>query len=421
MNAPKRDPDLYAAVGHYRPIKDYISNGLYGDAKELKADALREGYSGYRTIRGDGDCYYRAVMYSYMEKLIELSGRQLKDFSALLESPPALFNIKREGEDVIDTLKKHVDTLIAIKETSGAKAALKMFFDEVNNERSSVDRALIRFLRSVTYNFFRLHSGVKNAPNGMSLGQVVKMCTNPDYEEFLARTVLGDGQHAITPIDMVVPLALRIAINVVVVNADKKKEVPVQRFEAEVRNEFKLVRNDSLDLHENTLYVMLSPGHYQIVYPARVTDGYDGGLLAAGTGTEKIDGVVGANNKRSKPEPEAEPAPKKEEKKKENLFVNGFVDVNVEPRHIQKEIPPPRPKENPEPRPVPAVGNVACTGVQTAVEFRTNGAATSQRKKVHKKKLDGSAFLLGVTCGGLICAALYCTLSILPVTKPLHK
>lgn len=43
-----------------------------------KAVDLSEVYSGFRRIKGDGNCYYRAVMFSYMEQLIALTNRDLQ-------------------------------------------------------------------------------------------------------------------------------------------------------------------------------------------------------------------------------------------------------------------------------------------------------------------------------------------------------
>ncbi len=276
MKFKKVDPDACAVVGHQRPIDHYISHELGGSISDLQAHALHENYGGgYRMVRRGEDSYYRAVMYAYLEQLILLGPARLQAFANLLSSSSALFNISGEKDP---TLESHLQHLINARRNHGKQAALLFFFNAVNGANPSLDHAMVRFLRRVIWNFFRHHGSDKNFLGKMSLKQMVEMCVNPDYAEFLCQTVLGDGKDAVEPIFKVVPLALGIAVNVVVVNQDKRKELLVQ--------EFKPGKDNGLGLHDRTICVILSSGQYQIVYP-KVIEQYDGGVEDAKVESEE--------------------------------------------------------------------------------------------------------------------------------------
>jgi len=51
-------------------IKDYIYEKRNENNIRTKGKELVEKYSYVRTVRGDGNCYYRSLFYSYLEMII---------------------------------------------------------------------------------------------------------------------------------------------------------------------------------------------------------------------------------------------------------------------------------------------------------------------------------------------------------------
>mmetsp|Transcript_20286 Transcript_20286/g.19221 ORF Transcript_20286/g.19221 Transcript_20286/m.19221 type:complete len:80 (-) Transcript_20286:885-1124(-) len=52
---------------------DYLAELYKSDLYKHAVKQLKEGgFSHYRQVRGDGNCYYRAVAYSYIETLVIL-------------------------------------------------------------------------------------------------------------------------------------------------------------------------------------------------------------------------------------------------------------------------------------------------------------------------------------------------------------
>ena len=58
-----------------------------------RVDELSMNYDSWRKIRGDGNCYYRAVAYSYLENLIRSKHSDLLNYIKLLEDAKDLYKI----------------------------------------------------------------------------------------------------------------------------------------------------------------------------------------------------------------------------------------------------------------------------------------------------------------------------------------
>jgi hypothetical protein len=60
------------------PSKLHVLSGSYesDSAIKKKIAILQEVYEGWRSIRGDGNCYYRAVIYGLIEQIIRSRKRE---------------------------------------------------------------------------------------------------------------------------------------------------------------------------------------------------------------------------------------------------------------------------------------------------------------------------------------------------------
>ena len=64
-------------------LKMHYANDSSSKFFQLGVDALAKSYSQIRTIRGDGNCYYRAFLYSLCEKLLDKN--QQEELSRILK------------------------------------------------------------------------------------------------------------------------------------------------------------------------------------------------------------------------------------------------------------------------------------------------------------------------------------------------
>ncbi len=82
-----------------------------------KVDQLSQLYEGFREIRGDGNCYYRAVVYGIMELIINSPRRHLHLRSWISLFKSIVFN--REERSWMDHERKHRQLLQSLSQAAG--------------------------------------------------------------------------------------------------------------------------------------------------------------------------------------------------------------------------------------------------------------------------------------------------------------
>ena len=215
----------------------------------LQALSTVQGYSNVRLIRGDGNCYYRAVLY----RLAEL----------VLESPPSL------GKRLLATLKESWDRLLALGYDADM---LETFYDcitdlfqrcmenkldaaslhaELNADHSTSDFG-IWYLRVL------VSGHLKQDPdrflpftNGMSMDQFCQSQVEPVGKECEQVQVLALAE------------ALHLPVHVLYLDGHALVNGKV------VQHSFgPPVVDDSSSENTVSLHVLYRPGHYDILYPS---------------------------------------------------------------------------------------------------------------------------------------------------------
>ena len=125
------------------------------------------------------------------------------------------------------------------------------------------DWALIRFLRRCVFNFLKLNENF--VINDIPLKTVILEDAN-SMEEYRNKIVLQDGEDARNLILVVLPLVLRIGINIVELDLkDKRNDNFTQLYEATAPKYYFSLK-DSLNLHQDSISILLKPGHYDGIY-----------------------------------------------------------------------------------------------------------------------------------------------------------
>ncbi len=70
-------------VRHIKPMDNLAAEFKHSATMGKMVEALKKVYKAFRRVRGDGDCYYRSVMYSYVEFLILQGEEAVRSFIAL--------------------------------------------------------------------------------------------------------------------------------------------------------------------------------------------------------------------------------------------------------------------------------------------------------------------------------------------------
>ncbi len=252
---------LHNSVGPLLPLENFFAETQYSKVLQEMKPELQSRFLFFRHILGDGNCYYRAVIFSYLERLV-LKG-QANSFLKLLHDPH--YAVHGEDQEITKTLETKLSALIDTQYYGGVFAGLQKLY-ECFNQDTELDRAAVQWLRCATAAFMRRNRGL--VINGISLEAFAKV-SNMAFDEYIYEQVLKMGTNAATMVLTVVPLLLQIGVDVLVLNpianAPPKNGVSVASYTAKHQD---IVPVDFLvGLEAESITVMFMPGHYQIVYP----------------------------------------------------------------------------------------------------------------------------------------------------------
>lgn len=228
-------------VGELRSIEALEDECRFNAGKIGKVRLLAGSYSHWRPVRGDGNCYYRAVAYGAIEALLAEGGgprlgRVVGAFERLWYQAPA----EQRG---------HERLLRQLRSWSSA-AQLERWV----SQDSAVDQALVRACRRLVRHFLIEHAD-EAAPNGMTYSELVHAldATYADVEDFCARVVDPMGRDAETLALDALPMQLGVGLRLWIL--DRREEVDLV----------------SLDTPgpdgKVSVHVLFKPGHYDLLYP----------------------------------------------------------------------------------------------------------------------------------------------------------
>ncbi|EKJ72879.1 hypothetical protein FPSE_06925 [Fusarium pseudograminearum CS3096] len=258
------------AARHYQPVLEglKVGNKILSDAitnEYAKADpvyvektiALPQTYSHYRPIMGDGNCGWRAIGFSYVEKLIE-SGDQAKvegEVARLMSMNPLLTTVgnypywEEMADEVLDLLRE-----VAQNVSSNPQYAHQLNQDKWNEPGTS--DSMIYYLRLLVGTF------IKNDP--------------ATYEPFLTDGVAGYCAQQIDipnreideiSLSALVQILLKpvgFVLEVAMLDRSLGSEVNHFRWPQEANGQ------NEADLGP-IIYLLYRPGHYDILYKLMTT------------------------------------------------------------------------------------------------------------------------------------------------------
>ncbi len=160
-------------------METYVDPQIKANFKDIETQFE---IAGVRRIRGDGNCYYRAVMYGLIEQIIlEAEPHRAARFNALAESFTTL------ADDMLDGLKVNHRTMIArLREAADGSCwkTIQEFQQEVNTN-PSLDIGIVMASRYAVAKFIRANVDVDffertEAEESLTLGEIIYLETNMD-------------------------------------------------------------------------------------------------------------------------------------------------------------------------------------------------------------------------------------------------
>lgn len=214
-----------------------------------------QGYDGIRRSRGDGDCFYRSLVFAYMERIFSSEDKQLAVATSISTLEAFLPKLREVGFDdsVIDEAYEIPRDLIRgivepepvsnSGQTLTPAQLLEVFQD------ASLSNYMVMFMRMVTSAQIQTHS--------------------VEYEPFVIHPDLGEKMGVKEFCQNVVEILGREADHVQVTAISEALKVNVAIAYLDGRNKDGSVEfvkfNKAIDENEAPLTLIYRPGHYDIL------------------------------------------------------------------------------------------------------------------------------------------------------------
>lgn len=278
--ASETPPELLRAVQPRRAMSELAEEYKYNASLQERIAVLSTTFNGWRRVRGDGNCYWRALLVALLEGAAskpaasgaraELLGRVVKMAEAAATADRASDDARRAAAHVIhwcETTAPHMD-------------ASRLEAELCSTEAPPIDLDLILTFRTATAAYLRRNqdkapgapleeTGTAEAGAGAATGDsdftyaVIAMVEGFDsFDGFLKDRVETMGEDAQGIVQIAAPLVLRSRVSVV--HLDRREGVDL------VTHDFPTVEGDT-ELKD--AYLLFKPGHYDILYPSAAEDG----------------------------------------------------------------------------------------------------------------------------------------------------
>ncbi|XP_007447397.1 PREDICTED: ubiquitin thioesterase OTUB2 [Lipotes vexillifer] len=126
-------------------LRDHPENRIY----QRKIQELSKRFTAIRKTKGDGNCFYRALGYSYLESLLGKSREILKFKERVLQTPNDLLAAGFEEHKFQNFFNAFYSVVELVEKHSSVSSLLRVF-----NDQSASDR-IVQFLRLLTSAFIR--------------------------------------------------------------------------------------------------------------------------------------------------------------------------------------------------------------------------------------------------------------------------
>ena len=277
INCNFKSVACYDSIGGISPLT-YLIESKYQANKEKaqemknKYDILQNFIMNYRTINGDGNCFYRAVMFRYLEilvltKNIEQLQNVVFDFinsfnSEKLKSRMIIRNMNIKPDLSLKILILIVDLLKNNMVEDAHQILVKSF-----STCQKFDYAMILYLRYLLYDYIKQNENktyLKTFP--IKIGNLLPYQFETEdgkflFDDFYEKYLLNFFTDAEKIVIYLTPFVLQIEIDVIIFD-DNEKEI-LKSFKWEGNSELKINEVISLLNHKNHYEIIYTPNDYK--------------------------------------------------------------------------------------------------------------------------------------------------------------
>eukprot|EP00929_Paragymnodinium_shiwhaense_P090416 TRINITY_DN50600_c0_g1_i1.p1 TRINITY_DN50600_c0_g1~~TRINITY_DN50600_c0_g1_i1.p1 ORF type:complete len:537 (+),score=86.69 TRINITY_DN50600_c0_g1_i1:98-1708(+) len=279
---------LEGLLGQKEPLSTLADEFKFNSSFAEKVDRLaREDYVGWRRVRGDGNCFYRAVGFAILEHLAFKAEERTSPGGWAEEFLQQILTLR----DLVDADPDHSSAFSACA-GSGTTNAYETLVEDIVRLREGEklywedlqDKALIRALRLLTARCLADNKDNEQATeSGISFETICLAEGYRSTQAFCEQVVLPMGVEAEGVVLPAMAMALDISLRVAVLDRSDTTTVAFADYKA--RSALRSARSVAPLVH-----LQLRPGHYDLLYHSWIRSAADMDdlprLLSSGSGAK---------------------------------------------------------------------------------------------------------------------------------------
>jgi len=227
-----------------------------------KVDGLiREGYKGWRRVRGDGNCFYRAVGYSLIEQII-LSEQRQTAAAALVRQLRELQLEEPAEQKAHERLVGHLERVAAGLhwQEHVLEAEQYQVYEAFNDAMDdSIDKACIRAMRRLTAKCILERADDFSLCGGISFRTLCEVQGLGTPEDFCEKVVLPMHVEAESVVMNAVVAALGVKLRLALLHRSEQAGLVFEDY-------MPPVDEGQQPVEQFVIHVQLRPGHYDLLY-----------------------------------------------------------------------------------------------------------------------------------------------------------
>lgn len=257
-------------VGPREPLSSLIEDFKFNSSFCAKVNQLVEhGYVGWRRVRGDGNCFYRAVLFGLLERLVTTTEQKRLQWIGTFQD-----NLKSLVFEDNAEMAAHEDLIyhIELLRTSGGwevppqgaseTTALGLLYQSLRDPTGTLDLALIRAARRMSAGYLLANKHNTEIAGGITFDTVCSAQGYNGVEDFCEQVIFPMGVEAegvaLGALPPVIGARLRIAF---LDRTDNTLAFCDYSTEGAVEQEV-----GPRGPEEPLVHLQLRPGHYDLVY-----------------------------------------------------------------------------------------------------------------------------------------------------------
>eukprot|EP00419_Tripos_fusus_P001219 CAMPEP_0172689738 /NCGR_PEP_ID=MMETSP1074-20121228/23362_1 /TAXON_ID=2916 /ORGANISM="Ceratium fusus, Strain PA161109" /LENGTH=1060 /DNA_ID=CAMNT_0013509587 /DNA_START=38 /DNA_END=3220 /DNA_ORIENTATION=+ len=262
-----------------RPIQSLANDHQHNQNLVMQYRELACSFKAWHPVRGDGNCYYRAVLFSWLERSIALGTLDnLRYFNTMLKP-----HRKRTIANLafsIRTCRRLLKGWIASRSRCMLEVEVRQLLAEVSDEFNNrqTDHSFILCLRHLIAEYLQQHAhdpvSSSDAGNTLTYESWAQAMGSQSITDYCQHNVYAMNQDAADHVQLACPCVLRTTVRICMVDRQTARCNFIDYGEGSSKGSGDTVKS-AADLaiasghfgRQAEIFLLFKPGHYDILVP----------------------------------------------------------------------------------------------------------------------------------------------------------